>query len=306
MRKFYSMHEGAIRRTLYLGIPGIVILSVLSSSAFAQGSIFGVVTNFDASTPAAGEISFFGFLDDTDEEIRIMTSDGAGYDAGYWFDDFQNYLSETAGNPYDYYFYNATNGEGFHLAELLPDNSFQQEDIQLAPVSWPPAPTGLNTTALSSSEILIAWTGSPELTYHVYRRNALSNGSLFRLDNTDGDLSDPGVSGTSFIDTTIDGTSDYEYLVIAEDASGNYSPVLSSVICGDVNGSGGDTPVDIDDVVYLLDYIFADGPVPDPLESGDANCSGAIDIDDVIYILSYVFLDDHAPCDTDGDGVPDC
>ena len=29
-----------------------------------------------------------------------------GYDAGNWFDDFQNYLTEAPGNPYDYHFFN--------------------------------------------------------------------------------------------------------------------------------------------------------------------------------------------------------
>ena len=66
----------------------LVMLLLYSSSAFAQGSIFGTVTNSDLTTPANGEISFYGFLDDTDEEIRIETSIGAGYDAGNWFDDF--------------------------------------------------------------------------------------------------------------------------------------------------------------------------------------------------------------------------
>jgi hypothetical protein len=297
----------SIIKTIFgLSGPAVLAVFVASSSALAQGTIFGEVSNSDMSTPDDGQVFFFGFLNDTDEEIRVVTSDGAGYDAGYWFDDFQNYLTEEAGIPYDYYFYNATNGEGFHLAKLVPSNSFQQEDVQLAAVSWPPAPTGLAIEELSPSSWLITWNGSPGLTYHVYRRNASSNGSLFRLDNTAGDLSDPGVSGTSFVDTTVDGVSDYEYLVIAEDSSGNYSPLLSSYVCGDANGNGGGTPVDIDDVVFLLDYIFSSGPAPDPLQSGDANCSGAIDIDDVICILTYVFNGGAAPCDPDGDGLPDC
>jgi hypothetical protein len=103
-------------RSWYLTGLVFVVMLAISSPAWAQGSIFGTVTNSDVSTPANGEISFFGFLDDTDEEIRIETSDGAGYDAGNWFDDFQNYLTEAPGNPYDYYFYNIANGEGYPLA----------------------------------------------------------------------------------------------------------------------------------------------------------------------------------------------
>jgi hypothetical protein len=70
-------------------------------------------------------------------------------------------------------------------------------------------------------------------------------------------------------------------------------------ICGDANGSGGDPAVDIDDVVYLINYIFAGGPAPEPVEAGDADCSGGdvpIDIDDVVYLINYIFAGGPAPC----------
>ena len=206
--------------------PLLALLAILmmSSSALAQGSIFGIVANSDLSTPANGEVTFVGFLDDTDEEIRIESSDGAGYDNGNWFDDFQNYLTEAPGNPYDYYFYNTTNGQGFHLAKLIPNNSFQQENVLLSPVAWPVAVTDIAGSALNSSSVLLSWTGSAGATYHIYRRAAVSNGSFFRLDNPAGSLADPGVGTVYYIDNTVDGASSYDYLIIAEDASGNYSP----------------------------------------------------------------------------------
>jgi len=74
-------------------------------------------------------------------------------------------------------------------------------------------------------------------------------------------------------------------------------------ICGDANGS---QAVDIDDVVHLINYIFAGGPAPDPNESGDANCSGDVDIDDVVYLINYIFAGGPDPCDTDDNGAPDC
>lgn len=211
-------------RSYYLTGLVFVVMLAISSPAWAQGSIFGTVTNSDASTPANGEVSFFGFLDNTDEEIRIETSDGAGYDAGNWFDDFQNYLTEAPGNPYDYYFYNITNGEGYHLESVIPNNSFQQENVALAPAAWPLAPVGLTVTPVSSTSVVISWTAEPGLTYHVYRRLATSNGSFFRIDNPAGPISDPGESVNYFVDNTVNGSSSYSYLVIAEDASGNYSP----------------------------------------------------------------------------------
>jgi hypothetical protein len=77
----------------------------------------------------------------------------------------------------------------------------------------------------------------------------------------------------------------------------------SSYICGDANISGG---VDIDDIVYVIEYIFAGGFSPIPYESANADCSGGVDIDDIVYLITYVFGGGPAPCDVDGDGVPDC
>jgi hypothetical protein len=73
--------------------------------------------------------------------------------------------------------------------------------------------------------------------------------------------------------------------------------------CGNADGSGG---ADIDDAVYLINYIFSVGPAPTPIESGDADCSGDIDIDDVVYLIMYLFSGGNAPRDTDGNEVPDC
>jgi hypothetical protein len=219
----------------------ILVLSLLSTSAaFAQGSIFGSVQNSDASVPANGEISFFGYLDDTDEEIRIETSIGAGYDAGNWYDDFQNYLTEAPGNPYDFHFYNSTVGQGHVLSKLIPNNSFQQEDITLAPVSWPGAPAGLTGRAISASTVLVGWDYFPGLTYHVYRRPASSTGSFFRVDDPTGSLANPGVADSFFVDTGVDGISSYHYLVIAENASGDLSP-RSTILT--VNSSSVQAPV---------------------------------------------------------------
>jgi hypothetical protein len=64
-------------------------------------------------------------------------------------------------------------------------------------------------------------------------------------------------------------------------------------ICGDADGSG---EVDIDDVVFLIAYIFSGGPAPDPLAAGDADCSGEMDIDDAVYVIQYIFSGGPAPC----------
>ncbi len=221
-----KVHSKLLRSNIskLFAIP-IVLLLLHVSSAYGQGSIFGSVTNSDAGIPANGEISFYGFLDNTDEELRIETCVGAGYDAGNWFDEFQNYLTEAPGNPYDYYFYNTVNFESAVLSDLIPNNSFQQEDIVLSlAAGWPSTPSGLSGSAVSSSSVVVSWNFVPGLTYHVYRRLASSGGSFFRKDDPTGSLGNPGVPDSFFVDNTIVGTNQYHYLVIAQDGVGNLSP----------------------------------------------------------------------------------
>jgi len=64
-------------------------------------------------------------------------------------------------------------------------------------------------------------------------------------------------------------------------------------LCGDANDS--DT-VDIDDIVYLISYVFSGGPEPVDPRTADVNCSGWIDIDDITYLIGYVFTGSDEPC----------
>jgi hypothetical protein len=67
----------------------------------------------------------------------------------------------------------------------------------------------------------------------------------------------------------------------------------SIFVCGDANSS---MSVDIDDIVYLINFIFSGGPPPAPVESGDPDCSGGVDIDDVVYLINYIFASGPEPC----------
>jgi hypothetical protein len=64
-------------------------------------------------------------------------------------------------------------------------------------------------------------------------------------------------------------------------------------ICGDANGDGA---IEIADVVYLINYLFIDGPAPVPcLAAGDANCDGVVNITDVVYLINYLFISGPPP-----------
>jgi parallel beta-helix repeat protein len=61
---------------------------------------------------------------------------------------------------------------------------------------------------------------------------------------------------------------------------------------GDANKDG---VINIADVVYLINYLFVDGPAPDPLSVGDANCDDVVNIADVVYLINYLFIDGPPP-----------
>jgi hypothetical protein len=64
-------------------------------------------------------------------------------------------------------------------------------------------------------------------------------------------------------------------------------PVTMWSMRGDVDDDG---VVNVVDVVFLLNYVFIDGPAPDPTCLGDLDQDADEDSDDVLYLISYLFL----------------
>ena len=82
------------------------------------------------------------------------------------------------------------------------------------------------------------------------------------------------------------------------------SPPLSDVqhlnlnvtfICGDINCDGG-ALVDAGDLVYLVDFMFSEGPPPMVPEAADVDGSGGdLDIADLVYLVDFMFNSGPAP-----------
>jgi hypothetical protein len=68
---------------------------------------------------------------------------------------------------------------------------------------------------------------------------------------------------------------------------------------GDVNVPGGDGQVNVDDVVFLISYLFRGGPDPWSFVEGDANCDGEVEVGDIVVLITYLFRYGPAPrcCD---------
>jgi hypothetical protein len=78
---------------------------------------------------------------------------------------------------------------------------------------------------------------------------------------------------------------------------------IPTFMCGDANY---DSEINVSDAVYIINYVFTGGAVPYPYKSGDANCDDTVNISDAVWIINYIFVGGNDPCDTDGNGLPDC
>lgn len=72
----------------------------------------------------------------------------------------------------------------------------------------------------------------------------------------------------------------------------NYAVSSRSEGDGDVNNDGVTNSADI---TYLINFLFVNGPAPQPLVAGDANCDGNINSADVAYLINYLFVSGPPP-----------
>jgi len=56
--------------------------------------------------------------------------------------------------------------------------------------------------------------------------------------------------------------------------------------CGDIDGNG---LMNIQDITYLINFIYRGGPAPVPPATGDVNNSGAANIQDITYLINYLY-----------------
>jgi hypothetical protein len=63
-----------------------------------------------------------------------------------------------------------------------------------------------------------------------------------------------------------------------------YARLFTVPLGGDVNGDG---KIDVADVFYLINYLFAGGS--DPIEPADLNGDSVVDVADVFYLINYLF-----------------
>ena len=76
---------------------------------------------------------------------------------------------------------------------------------------------------------------------------------------------------------------------------GPYCFNIADFYCGDVNGDGNPL-VQIDDLVYLVDYFFTGGPPPPLMEAADVDGCQGVTVEDIVYLAAHIFYSGPAPC----------
>jgi hypothetical protein len=111
----------------------------------------------------------------------------------------------------------------------------------------------------------------------------------FRMDGSEPPLEN-GVVGVMCMDTAClppcdhIGWIDMHGMTIFADIEGGCWPV--KLLCGNPNG---DNDVNVGDAVFMINYVFFDGPAPEPYWLGDANCDGEVDVGDVVFLIAAAF-----------------
>ncbi|UCB53246.1 MAG: immune inhibitor A [Candidatus Zixiibacteriota bacterium] len=86
----------------------------------------------------------------------------------------------------------------------------------------------------------------------------------------------------------------YDYKVRAKDQQdqwGAWSNVETALVPpefprGDANGDGF---INVADIVYLVNFLYRSGDIPDPVEAADANCDDVVNVADIVYLVNYLY-----------------
>jgi len=68
--------------------------------------------------------------------------------------------------------------------------------------------------------------------------------------------------------------------------------VTGEYLRGDANQDG---IINVGDIVYLVSYLYKNGPTPSPVWVGDCNCDEIVNVGDIVYLVSYLYKGGPAP-----------
>lgn len=127
---------------------------------------------------------------------------------------------------------------------------------------------------------------------------AVGGSGTLTWSDLNGDLAGTGLtlSGAGMLSGTPAEGGEIEFTAHVVDQSSNSTTKgfsLRVLLCGDADGS---STVTVTDAVLVINFVFAGGQAPDPLELADADCNGLVTVSDAVYLITYVFADGPPPC----------
>jgi hypothetical protein len=150
-----------------------------------------------------------------------------------------------------------------------------------------------------NSTVEVTTTSLPDgIATHAYSEQLVGNGGTGTISWSDlyGDLAGTGLtlSTGGLLSGTVAETTTIDFTARASDAIGSVDDQALSVvigpvyICGDANGDG--SGPDIQDLVFIVDFMFNGGPPPPVFAAVDVDSSGySPDVADLVYLVTFMF-----------------
>ena len=108
------------------------------------------------------------------------------------------------------------------------------------------------------------------------------------------------MSGDGLLSGDFGSDGSYEFTLRVQDQSypptyyfDDFSLSVSSVLNGDVDCTG---DLNLLDILFLIDFIYNEGPDPVSMKSADCDCSQTCNLLDILYLISYIYDDGPEPC----------
>ena len=153
-----------------------------------------------------------------------------------------------------------------------------------------------NYTGVSIKDYATTSTSSYSFTVH---HNIFDN-YLNAEDDAAGGYWDDGTTGNCWSDYEDNSGYPIRYNVSGNAGTRDRHPNEDcSQFCDCVPGEADNTlPMNILDIVYLINHVYKSGPAPVPygLCNGDPNCDCTINILDIVYLINTIYKDGPQPC----------
>jgi immune inhibitor A len=192
------------------------------------------------------------------------------------------------------YYWRVRAFDSYEYGEWSQSASFWVNSVNVAPAAFSlllPA----DTEVLSEMMPTFHWSNSSESDpYDSFQY-------VFIIDTDSGFTGADTISGlTDSVYTVAESLSygmEYYWKVLAVDNFGGITEsdqvfMFSTLMPGDVNDDG---LVNVGDVVTLINYIFREGPAPDPLSIGDVNNDCLCNVGDAVYLINFIFREGSPP-----------